>query len=97
MDTVIHLENVSVIHSILEISVIVLSVVRVAMNIMDTARNPTPVTVLLVGRDLTVLNVLYILDVNMVHVIFRGLVTVTRGSQDITVMKPLSMSDEDED
>ena len=41
MDTVIHLENVSVIHSILEISVIVLSVVRVAMNIMDTASKNT--------------------------------------------------------
>ena len=40
--------------------------------------NLTLVTVLLVGKDLTVLNVLYILDVYMVHVIFRGLVIVTR-------------------
>ena len=41
MDTVINLENVSVIHFILEISVIVLSVVLVAINIMDTASKNT--------------------------------------------------------
>jgi len=41
MDTVINLENVSVIHFILEISVIVLSVVKVAINIMDTASENT--------------------------------------------------------